>query len=83
MKDLGNIHQSVKKYYIEASLAYSASENMKKGVQALGIVLLYFENSLENPYIVRDTRNFIYDLMKTMPNKDAKRLLKGLLKIIK
>lgn len=83
MKDLGKIHQEVKKYYIEASFAFSGQDNMKKGVQSLGICLLYFENSLENEYIIRDTRNFIYDLMKEMPNKDAKRLLKGLLKLIK
>lgn len=83
MKDLGKIHQSVKKYYIEASLAYTGNEVMSKGVQSLGIVLLFFENSLENEFIVRDTRNFIYDLLKTLPNKESKRLLKGLLKIIK
>lgn len=83
MKDLGAIHQSVKRYYIEASLAYTGQEHMKKGVQSLGVCLLFFENSIDNPYIIRDTRNFIYDLLKTLPNKDAKRLLKGLLKIIK
>lgn len=83
MKDLGKIHQEAKKYYIEASLAFSGQAEMTKGVQSLGISILYFENSIENEYIIRDTRNFIYDLMKEMPNKDAKRLLKGLLKIIK
>lgn len=83
MKDLGAIHQTLKKYYIEASLAYSGQDHMKKGVQALGICILYFENSIANPYVIRDTRNFIYDLLKTLPNRDAKRLLKGLLKIIK
>lgn len=83
MKDLGHIHQTAKRYYIEASLAYSQSEDMKKGVQALGIVLMFFENSLDNEFIIRDTRNFIYDLLKTLPNKPSKRLVKGLLKIIK
>lgn len=83
MKDLGKIHQLLKKYYIEASLAYSGQADMQKGVQSLGICLLYFENSLENEFIIRDTRNFIFDLEKTMPNKTCKKLLKGLLKIIK
>jgi hypothetical protein len=83
MKDLNQIHQSAKRYYIEASLAYSSQEDMKKGVQSLGIVLLFFENSIENQWIIRDTRNFIYDLLKTMPNTRSKKLLKGLLKIIK
>lgn len=83
MKDLGQIHQLAKRYYIESSLAYSQNEDMKKGVQTLGIVLMFFENSLENEFIIRDTRNFIYDLIKTLPNKPSKRLLKGLLKIIK
>lgn len=83
MKDLHQIHQDSKRYYIEASLAYSGQEDMKQGVQALGIVLLYFENSIENEWIVRDTRNFIYDMLKTLPNATSKKLLKGLLKIIK
>lgn len=83
MKDLGQIHQSAKRYYIEASLAYSQSEDMKTGVQALGVTLLFFENSLENEFIIRDTRNFIYDILKTLPNKPSKKLVKGLLKIIK
>lgn len=83
MKDLGQIHQSAKRYYIEASLAYSQNEDLKKGVQTLGIILMFFENSLDNEFIIRDTRNLIYDLIKTLPNKPSKKLLKGLLKIIK
>ena len=83
MKDLGKIHQETKRYYIEASLAYQQNTDMKQGVQALGITMLYFENSLENEHIIRDTRNFIYDIMKTLPNKPSKKLVKGLLKIIK
>lgn len=83
MKDLGQIHQSAKRYYIEASLAYSQNEDLKKGVQTLGIILMFFENSLDNEFIIRDTRNLIYDLIKTLPNKSSKKLLKGLLKIIK
>lgn len=83
MKDLSIIHQSLKKYYIESSLNYSGDIEMIKGVQSLGIVMLYFENSIENEFIIRDTRNFIYDLIKTLPNKSSKKLLKGLLKIIK
>ena len=83
MKDLGKIHQSIKKYYIEASLKYSGEEDMKVGVQSLGITILFFENSIENDFIIRDTRNFVYDLIKTLPNKESKKLLKGLLKIIK
>jgi hypothetical protein len=83
MKDLGKIHQAAKRYYIESSLAYSGQIEMQKGVQGLGIIILFFENSLENEFIIRDSRNLIFDLQKTMPNKDCKRLLKGLLKIIK
>ncbi|MBI9013494.1 MAG: hypothetical protein JEZ08_14775 [Clostridiales bacterium] len=83
MKDLGKIHQSLKKYYIEASLNYSGDEDMKIGVQSLGVTILFFENSIENEFIIRDTRNFIYDLVKTLPSKETKKLLKGLLKIIK
>jgi len=83
MKDLGSIHQSTKRYYIEASIAYRENLEMKKAVQSLGIVLLYFENSLENQFIIRDTRNFIYDLINEQENKSSKKLLKGLLKIIK
>lgn len=83
MKDLGQIHQSAKRYYIEASLAYSQNEDLKKGVQTLGIILMFFENSLDNEFIIRDTRNLIYDLIKTLPNNPSKKLLKGLLKIIK
>lgn len=83
MKDLGKIHQSVKKYYIKASLEHTGDPDMAKGVQALGIVILYFENSLENEMIIRDSRNFIYDVLKTLPNKECKKLLKGLLKIIR
>lgn len=83
MKDLGKIHQSIKKYYIEASLLYQGQANMSKGVQSLGIIMLYFENSLENDFIIRDTRNFLYDVLKTLPNKESKKLLKGLLKIVK
>jgi|LGVF01.2.fsa_nt_gb spore germination protein GerM len=83
MKDLGKIHQEAKRYYIKASLEHTQDEDMKKAVQSLGITLLYFENSLDNDFIVRDTRNFIYDLEKEMLNKPSKKLLKGLLKIIK
>jgi len=83
MKDLSVIHQSLKKYYIEASFNYSGDKDMKIGIQSIGITMLYFENSLENEFIIRDTRNFIYDLIKTLPNKSSKKLLKGLLKIIK
>ncbi|MCH4890540.1 hypothetical protein EZV73_23365 [Acidaminobacter sp. JC074] len=83
MKDLGNIHQSTKRYYIEASIAHRENEDMKKAVRSLGIVLMFFENSLDNEFIIRDTRNFIYDLMKEQENKTGKKLLKGLLKIIK
>ena len=83
MKDLSIIHQALKKYYIKASLNHSGDEDMKIGVQSLGITMLYFENSIDNEFIIRDTRNFIYDLIKTLPNKDSKKLLKGLLKIIK
>jgi len=83
MKDLSIIHQSLKKYYIEASLNFSGDEEMKIGVQSVGITILYFENSIDNEFIIRDTRNFIYDLVKTLPNKQSKKLLKGLLKIIK
>lgn len=83
MKDLGSIHQAAKKFYINASLTHSGDEEMKKAVQSVGVALLYFENSIDNEYIIRDTRNFIYDLEKEMPNKTSKKLLKGLLKIIK
>ena len=83
MKDLYQIHQACKGYYIEASLSQSGHENMKKAVQSLGIVILFFENNLDNEWIIRDTRNFIYDLMKTLPDKESKKLVKGLLKIIK
>lgn len=83
MKDLGKIHQETKRYYIEASLAYQQQEEMKRAVQSLGIVLLFFENSLDNEFIIRDTRNFIYDLVKEQEDRQSKKLIKGLLKIIK
>jgi hypothetical protein len=83
MKDLYQIHQACKGYYIEASLSQTGNEDIKKAVQAIGIAILFFENSLDNEWIIRDTRNFIYDLMKTLPNTSSKKLLKGLLKIIK
>ena len=83
MKDLSIIHQALKKYYIEASLNFTGNEEMKIGVQSVGITILYFENSIDNEFIIRDTRNFIYDLVKTLPNKQSKKLVKGLLKIIK
>jgi len=83
MKDLGNIHQQMKAYYIEASLKHLGNEDMKLGVQGLIAILLFFENSLENQYIIRDTRNLIYDLLKDQSSKDAKKLLKGFLKIVK
>lgn len=83
MKDLGSIHQAAKKFYINASLEHSGNEELKKAIQSIGVTLLYFENSIDNQFIIRDTRNFIYDLEKEMPNKASKKLLKGLLKIIK
>jgi len=83
MKDLSTIHQAAKKFYINASLEHRGDEDMKRAVQSIGVALLYFENSIENQFIIRDTRNFIYDLEKEMPNKASKKLLKGLLKIIK
>lgn len=83
MKDLTPIHKSIKRYYVHASIEYTGQKTYAKGVQALGITLLYFENSVDNEYVIRDTRNFIYDLLKTLPNKESKKLLKGLLKIIK
>lgn len=83
MQDLGKIHQEAKRYYIKASLENLGNPEMKQAVQGLGVTLLFFENSIENPYIIRDTRNFIYDLIKTMPNAASKKLIKGFLKIIK
>jgi len=83
MKDLNQIHEQMKSYYIEASLSNLGDDSMKQGVQTLIAVILFFENSLSNPYIIRDTRNLIYDLLKDQSSKDQKKLVKGLLKIVK
>ncbi len=83
MKDLNLIHEKLKSYYIEASLTHMGDPKMKQGVQTIIAVILFFENSLSNTYIIRDSRNLIFDLIKDQKSKEEKKLLKGLLKIIK
>lgn len=83
MKDLNKIHEAMKSYYIEASLSHMGEPEMKKSIQGLIAIILFYENSLANPYIIRDTRNLIFDLTKDQDHKLGKKLLKGLLKIVK
>lgn len=83
MKDLNKMHQQMKNYYMEASLTHQGDEAMKQSVQTLIAIILFFENSLSNEYIIRDTRNLIFDLIKDQPSKESKKLVKGFLKIIK
>ncbi len=82
-QDLDLILSDAKKYYIKYSMEYTSDLDMKKTIQTLGIVLMFYQNSMEEKYVIRDTRNLIYDLVKEVKVKEGKKLVKGLLKIIK
>lgn len=83
MKDLKDTLSSIKKYYIKSSIEHKGNEDMEKAVQSIGIALLFFENSIDEKYVIRDCRNLIYDMTKELSNKESKKLLKILLKIVK
>lgn len=83
MKFSNEILSAIKKYYVKASIEYTGNKEMKKALQSIGICLLFFKNSEDNKYAIRDSRNLIYDMLKEIKTKEGKKLLKGLLKIIK
>lgn len=83
MIDLNEMLAEIKKYYVKTSMVHSGKEEMIKALQSLGIALLFFENSMDEKYVIRDCRNLIYDMTKEIKDKEAKKLLKGLLKIVK
>lgn len=83
MKNLESVLSEIKIYYVKTSLKHSSNREMLKAIQSIGICILFFENSLEKKYVTRDSRNLIYDMLKEVKNKDGKRILRDLLKIIK
>lgn len=80
-RPIDEIIADVKNYYILTSMSNTGNENLKKGIQSIALCLLTLENNKNDQYIIRDTRNMIYDMQKSL-NKEEKKLLKELLKII-
>lgn len=85
MDKIQEIHQTTKKHFIIVSMENNANQepDVRKAIQSIAICLLFLENNMTEKYAIRDCRNLIYDMSKGLKNKDAKKILKGLLKIIK
>lgn len=82
---INEILQETKKLFIRKSMDQSITRNedMNKAIQAIGLVNMYIESNMDEKYVVRDTRNFIYELQKNIKDKNAKKIFKELLKIVK
>jgi len=83
MDKIEKVIYDARKYYVEYSMANVGNEDMKKTIQSIAICVMFLENSKEEKYVIRDARNMIYDMVKGIKNKEGKKLLKGLLKIVK
>ncbi len=81
-KDIQSIIKDVKSFYILTSMSHASNHEMKHGLQAIALSLITLETFPNEKFILRDVRNMIYDMSKTMSNEE-KQLMKTLLKMVK
>lgn len=73
----------VKKLYIENSMAHQGETHLKKALQSMAIAVLYLENNISEKYVLRDSRNMLYEMLKEIREKEGKVLIKTMIKQLK
>lgn len=81
-RDTQEIIGDIKKFYVSHSMANLGNTSVKKGLQTIALCLLSLESKPDEPFVLRDLRNMVYDLSKAM-NQEEKKLMKELLKLLK